>query len=235
MAVSGIQASIYAGYGAAAVALSADTYQVYRGAAGQSDPTAGTPIAALPMTFTNAKLTGANFERGLLHDDIAVAALIDASTLELGDYLVGPAETFFIAGMDPMLPVIAVRCNRTISASRSLSELTVGGGMGNAGPSQFGGKTPFWGRREDAADNTPAIKAPACTLASAGRATSRSDMPSAAPGPSRWRIYLSPATFPRDSINDRDFLTDESGNRHMVEAAGWTRLGYRLETIRVEL
>lgn len=236
MPATGLQATIYAGYGTAAAALGAETFGVFRGAADESASFTGSPLFTLPAQFTNSKVAGYNFDRSYVYDDVTLAGLFDATNCQQGDYLVGQisGRIFFIIGLEPMLPIVCVQANRTVSLTRTIPQAG-SGGPGSSGPSQPGGQIPYWGRTEAPSANSAPITAPACMIASAGRATSRSDMPSAAPGPSRWRIYVSAGTFPKGAIHDRDFLTDEEGNRHQVEAAGWTNLGYRLESIRVEL
>lgn len=229
--VNSIQSAIYQGYGSAAAALLAETFNVFRGAAGESNPTQGSSIFTLQAVFTNGKLSGNNFTRGYGFDDIVLAGMFDASNCEPGDYLVGQVtgNIFFIMAMEPMLPIMCIQANRTATLTRSETQLASAGG--DPAPSQSGGSVPYWGREEDSGNTAP-ITAPCAMLASSGRATSRSDYPSSSPGPSRWRIYMPISTFPKGSVFDRDYIADEEGNRYMVEAAGWTNQGYRLEAVR---
>lgn len=236
MAVNSIQSSIYQGYGTAAQALLADTHNVFRGQAGVSNPTQGSVLLTLPAVFTNAKLAGNNFTKGIAYDDVVLTGLFDGSNCQPGDFLVDPTtgSVYFIIGMQPFLPILCVQANRTASATRSISQLSPSGGSGDSPLVSQPNGSPYWGRQGDTGDTTPVV-APCCMIASAGRATSRSDMPSAAPGPSRFRIYMPISVFPKGSLKDRDIITDEEGNRFQVEAAGWTNQGYRLEAIRLEM
>lgn len=58
------------------------------------------------------------FSRPSAYGKAAFIAWLDGSRTAPGDYLVGPGGTFFIARQVPMLPVVAVKCNRTVSVFR---------------------------------------------------------------------------------------------------------------------
>src|ERR1700760_550090 len=61
-------------------------------------------------------------------------AVMDGSDLQPGDYLIGPQGTFFIAALQPLLPILVVECNRVVSISRVTAQATVGAG-------EYGGMT----------------------------------------------------------------------------------------------
>ena len=234
-----LQNAEYSTYAALATALGFP-YSLYR-STGSNPIASGNLVETLKAIFTDGKSQGFNFNRAATYDDALQNALLDASQVQPGDYLVG-ARTYFVASMEPLRPVNVIECNRTISLSRSLTETGANGqNTPVRQPSQTGGSSPYFGRQVDPAGSTSSTEnqviatgIPVLMVANAGRATGQVETPSGAPGPSRWRIYLPISIFPKGSVLDRDYLTDEEGNRHMVSAAAWTNLGYRLEAIREE-
>jgi len=54
-------------------------------------------------------------------------ALFDATGAEVGDYFVGPQGTFFIATLQPLLPILVVECNRVIDVIKP--QTTTGAGI----------------------------------------------------------------------------------------------------------
>lgn len=45
-------------------------------------------------------------------------ALVDGSQMVVGDYLVGPSGTYFIAALDALVPILAVECDAVLSFTR---------------------------------------------------------------------------------------------------------------------
>jgi hypothetical protein len=52
--------------------------------------------------------------------------IFDASYTRVGDYLVLEAETYFIASQAPLLPVLCIMANRTISIARPMLQTSTG-------------------------------------------------------------------------------------------------------------
>jgi hypothetical protein len=69
----------------------------------------------LPATFISARGRATQTN---LYGDALWHGIFDASYTRVGDYLVTDSGTYFVASQDPLLPVLCVRTNRTISIAR---------------------------------------------------------------------------------------------------------------------
>src|ERR1700722_10498415 len=99
-----IQARIYGGYGKAASFIG-QTYSVYR-ANSASNPTAGgNLVTTLPVSLNAEDM---KYGKPNKYGKATWYALLDGSRTRVGDYLVGPGGTFFIAAMQLLLPILAV-------------------------------------------------------------------------------------------------------------------------------
>ncbi len=233
---SPVGSGVLAAYATTAAALGTP-YRVYRSTG--NNPLSTAPIETTPVVVTSAKSSGFDFKRSSTFEDLLFAMQADFSNIRIGDYLVGSSGTFFIADMPPLRPVVAVQCNRLATISRSNSERNVAGGQAQGLPSQPGSTGRYRGVStavvpSGAGETDIVIGIPCAMIGSTGRATGTGETPTDAPGPSRWRIYLPQSAAPKGTIHDRDIVTDEEGIRHQVSAAGWTPVGYRLETVRLE-
>jgi hypothetical protein len=165
----------------------------------------------LSAAFTVAS-TSFNFGKSPSQKDVLFQALVDASQVEVGDYLVGASDTYFIAGMQPLLPILAVRCNRTINIVRP-------------GPSEsFGANTNYGGTTE--ANEEPILTGwPASLIFDArGRATEvglPTDLPSA------YFILMMPALAGVD-VRASDFFKDDLGRRYDINATERSSFGWRI-------
>lgn len=186
-----------------------------------------------------------NYNHAPAWDDLLWATIVDPTTLSIGDILVGPL-TYYVASMDPFLPLSCVRCNGLVDLLRVNSQLADKAGvpgMGDALPSQPGSDGVYFGSTTEpisagqpgAGEVTLGFSVPACLVANAGRATGSGQLPDDAPGPARWRIYVPASVFGQGSIVDRDVVRDAEGHRYYVSSAQWSEMGYRLETIRLEI
>lgn len=214
-------------------------YQVFRSAA--SNPLQTTPVETTPVVVTSAKSPGFDFKRSSTYDDVLFALQADFTNIHIGDYLVGPAGTLFIADMPSLRPVVAVLCNTTVSVTRPGQQLSSTGGQAPGLPSQPGNTGSYWGSSTKVTTDPNgageiAIKSgiPASMIGTTGRATGVGELPSDAPGPSRWRVYVPQSAFPKGTIKDRDILTDDQGERLQVSADYFSTIGYRLECVRLE-
>lgn len=136
--------------------------------------------------------------------------LADGSKLAVGDYLAG-GTTYFIAAMQPLLPILAVECNRTLTLSR-------------VADSDFVGAGPYSG---DTLDGETELMTgwPASVLQ--GTKGEKSDI--GLPGDPRmpWWAILMPQ-FPGVVIETADILTDEFEKRYIVSSAELTEMGWRI-------
>ena len=111
-----LQAKLYAGYVKAALRLGTP-YLQYR-PTGPANPIAsGNLVQSLTAAFDPAP--GFEFHHPALFGKPVWYALLDGTQTVVGDYLVGSAGTYFIAAMQPLLPIAAV-----LIAGSEAAELT---------------------------------------------------------------------------------------------------------------
>ncbi|AVA33362.1 hypothetical protein [Cupriavidus metallidurans] len=116
-----LQSRIYAGYGKAAQRIGY-VHNVYRPSG------AGNPLATV-LTTLNAAFSAQEwtFTRPNLPDKPYWYALVDGTLLQMGDYLQrAGGSTYFIAGLQSELPILAVECNRTVWVTRPAAPSAVG-------------------------------------------------------------------------------------------------------------
>jgi hypothetical protein len=117
-----LQQKLYGAYAMAARHLGAPC-TLYR-PDGAGDPIVpGNALASLPASF-NAEDMGYAKPRG--YGEALWYCLADGTQLLAGDYLAGVAGTFFIAALQPLLPILAVQCNRRVRIGRMSSESGAG-------------------------------------------------------------------------------------------------------------
>lgn len=137
--------------------------------------------------------------------------VFDASYTRPGDYLVGGSRTFFVASQDPLMPVLCVRTNSTVSIARPTMQT---GAAGNS----YGGYTA--GRSTILID-----KWPASVLGDHGSGTSAAGLPTDQSLPTC--TVLIPA-IPGLILAPGDILTDELGRIAVVAASELSNLGWRM-------
>jgi hypothetical protein len=137
-----------------------------------------------------------------------VMGVFDSSATQPGDYLAGPSGTYFIASQRPLLPVLCVLANRTVSFGRPAAPASVGA---NA----YGGVSV-------ASASLLAANWPASVLSnSAGQ---QGLLPSDATIPT-WVILL--PTMPV-SLRSADLVMDDLGRNFVVASAEQSALGWRI-------
>lgn len=143
--------------------------------------------------------------------------LADGRLLAVGDYLSGNGSTYFIAAMQPLLPILAVECNRTVTVYRPQQQT----GVGVAG---YGGNT---------ADTQVAIVTgyPASLLLGAKAETGAAKLPG--DGRSVAQSLLLPP-IAGVQIENNDIVVDDMANRYIVFAAELTDLGWRCTVMESE-
>jgi hypothetical protein len=138
--------------------------------------------------------------------------LANTTTLQVGDYLVGVAGTFFIASLEPLRPPVVIRTNAVLSLVRPVTGA-------NAGLNTPGGDSL-------SSETTVFAGWPASVLIS-GRGE-RGDVQLA--GDVRmggWQVLL-PAVTGVD-IGGSDILMDQDSLRRVVVEAELTATGWRIE------
>lgn len=140
-------------------------------------------------------------------------ALVDGNQVLRGDYIVGPS-TWFIAQIDPLLPIKVIQCNRVISIKRPFVESAAG-----AGP--YGGST--LGTETALITNWP------CSILNGSRgATSEVRLPGDVTMP-RWVVLL-PALAGL-VIRTDDVIEDDLGRRGIIASAELTSFGWRFDAL----
>lgn len=99
-------------------------HQWYR-PTGPLDPVApGTLQGTLPASFDANNYL---YTRPNLYGKATWTALVDASKTAVGDYLVGPTgSVWFMVAQQPLLPLVAISCNATLTLMRPFSSDAVG-------------------------------------------------------------------------------------------------------------
>lgn len=199
-----IQDRIYRGMGTAARVLGT-VHDLYR-PRGVDDPLhPARRIMRMPASFNPRDPSYGNPGR---YGHAVWYGVFDAAYTRAGDYLAGQAGVFFVAAQRPLLPVLCVMTNRTVSVLRPAAPKT-------AGTNAYGGVVK--------AAAVPVLgNWPASVLAAGGR--QRGDLPSDSTEPS-WAVLL-PA-LPAE-IRVADVMTDDTGRSFVVASAEESDLGWRL-------
>jgi hypothetical protein len=161
----------------------------------------------LPASF-NAE--DASYERPNGYGRATWFGVFDAAYTQPGDYLAGPPGVFFIAAQPPLLPVLCVRTNRTISAIRPAAPSA-------PGVNAYGGLT--------LAGATVLLTGWPASVLSAGNGQGLGvDLPGDTRVP--FCTVLLPVT--PVVLRSSDVLTDDLGRNFVISSAESTDLGWRL-------
>ena len=202
-----IQAQINAGYGIAASVLGTPCPQ-YR-ATSPANPLS-TQIGTLQAAFdVDPKFS---FAKPSAYGKAFWYGLFDPTNCLVGDYLVGPAGTFFIASIEPLHPTECVQCNHVLSFTRPTSNRALGRVHGLDGDTR--------------STETPTMTGwPASLLQGTKGEKPDTGIPGEARDP--WFAVLLPAVT-GVSIDTDDITTDENGNRYQISSTELTPKGWRL-------
>lgn len=184
--------------------------QAYR-PAGTGNPLAPAGFyAILPAAF-NA--LDPKFVRAPGYGGATRYGVFDTTQTRAGDYLVGPAGTFFIALQDAILPPLCVACNRVISVFRPQAPAL-------AGANAYGGVTP--------ATSTSLLLAWPASLLEGGAGQGGAEKP---PLPADPRIggfmLLLPVSVSGVVLHPADLVTDDLGRSYTVAQSEISALGWR--------
>lgn len=201
-----IQQKIWLGYGKAAGYIG-QSYAQYR-ATGANSPTGALVNPSLMVSLNAEDMTYAK-PRG--YAKATWYALLDGTNALVGDYLVG-GDTYFIASMEPLLPILAVKCNRTLTFARPEATQAFGAIQGYEG--------------NTAANETIlATGWPASVLAGTKGEKDEVDLPGDVRTP--WWLILVPA-MPGITLNTSYLITDDLGRRYVISSAELTAHGWKL-------
>jgi len=137
--------------------------------------------------------------------------IFDASYTRAGDYLILGSKIFFIASQEPLLPVLCVMTNRTISVSRPTLQTATG-------TNPYGGFT---------ANSSSALMSrwPASVLGEDRFTTTAANLPTDQAIP-YWNVVV-PA--PADVLlGPGDMITDDIGRSAVISGSELTILGWRI-------
>ena len=197
-----IQAKVWKGYAQAASRLGVP-YQFYRPAG--SYP--GAPLVSLPVSLNAEDM---KYGKPNKYGKATWYALVDATTLRAGDYFIGPQGTFFIADLQPLLPILVVECNRTVSLSRVAADTS-------DGVEEYSGMT--------AANEVAYATGVPCSILQ-GTKGEKGDVVLPADTRMPWWNILMPASV--GTVIFGDLIIDDLGRRYVVSSSELTSLGYRL-------
>jgi hypothetical protein len=203
-----LQGKIYSGYAQAALRIGLP-HDLYRPRSSTS-PTPLDPVNKLTTLPAHFRVDD-KFARPNVYGKPLWLAYVDGSQLQVGDYLSGSPGIKFVAAMQPLLPILCVECNRTITVTRPALTTQVGA------ISDYNGQS--------AADITLMAGWPCSILA--GTKGDRNEV--GLPGDVRtsyWAILL-PA-WPGLVLNNADAISDDSDRRYIISTAELTDLGWRL-------
>ena len=211
-----IQARVYAGYAKAAKVIGI-AYDQYRPLSASQPLT--NKVATVKMAVDSGKQY--TFTSPNEYGDPTWLALIDDATVLPGDYLVGNngglnVNTYFIAGKQFLLPVLAIECNRSIRISRQVASAAVGA-VGYSGTT--------------AANESNILGAPSnlwpASVLFGGKSQGGLALPAGAKQ-SGWRILLPPSVPANVVLGASDIVTDDIGRRYVIDGAELTDLGWRI-------
>ena len=134
--------------------------------------------------------------------------MFDRAYTQPGDYLAGPAGTFFIAAQQSLLPALCILTNRTVTITRPAAPVT-------AGVNAYGGLL--------STTATTLLTAWPASILFAG-AGSPGELPGDGSTPT-WTILL-PST--RTPIYSADLITDDKGMSYVAGSTELTSLGWRI-------
>ncbi len=205
-----LQSKAYAGYAKAAQRIGT-SFSQYR-PSGANNPTAAPARNSSLLASFNAE--DFTYGRPNKYGKPTWFALLDGSQTEPGDYLIGNAGegTYFIAAQQPLLPILAVQCNRTVSFYRPVSQTQVGAISG------YEGNTPD-------TQKPLALSWPASVLQGTKGEANKVGLPGDVRSP--WWVVLVP-NLPGVTLDSSDIIEDDIGRRYIVSSAEQTDLGWRI-------
>lgn len=201
---------IYRGLGKAAQRIG-PTCTVYRPASALLPISPENIVTTLPASFT----TSYNFSKPNSYGQPTWQAILDGTQVEAGDYIVGPDGTWFIAAKQPLLPILAVDCPRTVDIFRPQKQ-------SGAGKTGYGGNT-------SANQQTLATQWPMSELKDSKGRDTEADLP--ADVSSAWWTFLLPP-IPGVTLANRDIIADDIGRRFLINTAELSDLGWRMTALQ---
>ncbi len=204
-----IQARIYAGYGKAArvVGMPHDLFRPYE----PDDPLRLVNLEGVVRAVFDAR-PSLKFSIPAQHNDAFRYAVVDGTAVQVGDYLVGPKETVFVAGMPDLQSIVCIGCNTKVSLRRTPPDPDFG---------------PIEDRSPDVSSEVRVFHDwPASMLYSGRGGGDDVQLPGDAPPPN-WNLLMPPVPTvapPREG----DVMVDALGRRFAVSWCEVSHLGWRM-------
>jgi hypothetical protein len=211
-----LQQKIYFGYAQAAARIGLICNQYRPTSALSAAIASGTLVQTLAASF-NAKDFG--YMKAQEYGKAVWYCIADGRQIAPSDYFQRPdGDIFFIADMQPLLPIVAIECNRTVSLFRPQQQSGVGG-LG------YGGDT--------VALQTPLVtQFPASVLMATKSDRSLVNLPGDVRNPA-WTVLL-PALPGAVEMRSEDVITDDQERRYVISGAELTELGWRISAVQAE-
>jgi hypothetical protein len=206
-----VQANIYKGYARAAAQIGV-SHAVFRPSSPRNPLTSANQVATLPASFNLED----GYERPNKYGNGVWRAIVDGTQLRVGDYLVG-LQTWFIAGLEALLPIVAIQCNRTLNFVRPAQ-------VSGAGAVGYGGDT-------QAAEMPLMTGWPASVLDGGKSEANEVRLPGDTHNPS-WAILV-PA-IAGVTLRVADVAIDDQTRRLVLTSAELTEFGWRLSAVQAE-
>jgi hypothetical protein len=161
----------------------------------------------LPVSFVPAR---GGERRTILPGDPLWQGIFDASYTQPGDYIVAGTGIFFIASQVPLLPVLCVRTNRTISITRPATQNQLTG-------TNYGGYRP--------GASTPVLtKWPVSAITSGQYGQPETTLPTNQPS-ANLSLLIPP--LKETLLSNGDIIVDDLGRSGVLISTEQTDLGWR--------
>ena len=215
-----LQAGLTAAAAAFALAVGSP-FSHYRPALATNPVYLSNLIGTISAAMTVASASQYNFARAPNAHDFQFYCLADEAQLQIGDVLQGAgAVNYFVGGLAPLGPPVAIRCNAALTFRRR----TTFGRERGPGFNSYSGAS-FKNETETLTG------VPACILlASAGKSTRADGLPGDAPGPIKYEIYVSPL-IDQTMISLDDAVIDDAGRRFIISGFEKNPVSLRLDTV----
>ncbi len=154
--------------------------------------------------------------------------LFDATTTQVGDYLLGPQGPFFIAAQQLHLSVLCVGCNRSVALMRAPE------GASAVGAQAYGGvcASESGAALGDIDSNGCMVSGWPASVLFGGRQAHGTELPMSVSN-ACFQILL-PASVP-EVISASDIFVDDLGRRFQADACELTDLGWRVNAKEVHV
>ena len=201
-----LSSKVYSGYAKAAKRIGFDS-EVYRTASLTS------PIDVANKIHTAFKVSVApdfSFERYNKHQKPDWILMCDGNLVEIGDWIDGGSNgLFYVADKQPMLPMVAMQCNRTVSIVRS-GYSDVSGSMQPEDLPIASSLPVFMISRKDKSTSVPGFPAASTTEIA------------------KPEYYVWANTRDISAFQKHDVVIDENANRYEVNVVNSTAFGAQL-------